>query len=130
MPGDTAISVSGLTKYYGELLAVDHISFNVGHGEFFGFLGPNGAGKTTTIRMLTNLTTPTEGSASILGFPVERRAIRLREQIGIIPEDPNVFDEFIIVVQHSRQQGHCFGKKPDDCRIVASFVALRHRSAA
>jgi len=53
------IEASGLTKYYDDFLAVDHISFNVEKGEIFGFLGPNGAGKTTTIRMLVGLTTPT-----------------------------------------------------------------------
>ena len=50
-----------LTKYYGDLLAVDHLSFSVKEGEIFGFLGPNGAGKTTTIRMLVGLTVPTGG---------------------------------------------------------------------
>ena len=51
-----------LTKYYGDLLAVDHLSFSVKEGEIFGFLGPNGAGKTTTIRMLVGLTVPTGGN--------------------------------------------------------------------
>ncbi len=90
---EAAISVADLTKYYGDLLAVDHASFEVGHGEFFGFLGPNGAGKTTTIRMLTNLTTPTEGGATILGYPISQQAVRVRELIGVIPETPNVFTE-------------------------------------
>lgn len=88
-----AIEVEELTKYYDELLAVDHISFRVEHGEFFGFLGPNGAGKTTTIKMLTNLITPSEGKAEILGMPVSRRAIRVRERMGVVPEAPNVFAE-------------------------------------
>jgi len=55
---DNAIEATGLTKYYGDFLAVDHISFQVKKGEIFGFLGPNGAGKTTTIRMLTGLSKP------------------------------------------------------------------------
>ena len=59
----SAIEVKNLTKSYGDLLAVDHIDFSVSHGEIFGFLGPNGAGKTTTTRMLTCISTPTEGSA-------------------------------------------------------------------
>ena len=92
-PSEAAVSVSGLTKYYGELLAVDHVSFEGARGEIFGVLGPNGAGKTTTIRMLTNLATPSEGEATILGYKVERSALRLREMMGVIPENPNVFDE-------------------------------------
>jgi len=88
-----AIEVEGLTKYYGDLLAVDHVSFEVEHGEFFGFLGPNGAGKTSTINMLTNLLIPSEGSAAILGIPVNPKAIKVREQIGVVPEVANVFAE-------------------------------------
>ena len=56
------IEVSDLTKHYGEILAIDRITFNVKEGEIFGFLGPNGAGKTTTIRMLTGLCRPTVGT--------------------------------------------------------------------
>lgn len=89
-----AIMVEELTKYYDDLLAVDHVSFDVARGEFLGFLGPNGAGKTTTIRMLTNLTTPSSGEGSILGYPIGRNSIRLRESIGVVPENPNVFAEF------------------------------------
>jgi len=64
---ESAVETTGLTKIYGSLLAVDHISFEVRQGEVFGFLGPNGAGKTTTIRMLTGLTHPTAGQVHILG---------------------------------------------------------------
>ena len=90
---EPAINVEGLTKYYDDLLAVDHVSFEVEQGEFFGFLGPNGAGKTSTIKMLTNLLTPSEGSAAILGMPVNPKAIKLRERIGVVPEIANVFAE-------------------------------------
>lgn len=60
------ITTRSLAKYYGSLLAVDHISMHVREGEIFGFLGPNGAGKTTTIRMLVGLTSPSEGTATII----------------------------------------------------------------
>ncbi len=63
---DYAVKVDDLTKYYGQLLAVDHISFEVKKGEFFGFLGPNGAGKTTTIRMLTGIIKKNDGEAKSL----------------------------------------------------------------
>ena len=68
MHSESVIEVSNLTKYYGKLLAVDHINFNVKKGEIFGFLGPNGAGKTTTIYLLTGVTKPTSGTALISGF--------------------------------------------------------------
>jgi ABC-2 type transport system ATP-binding protein len=64
---DNVIEAVNLTKYYGKVLAVDHINFEVKRREIFGFLGPNGAGKTTTIRMLTGLSRPTSGSAKVLG---------------------------------------------------------------
>ncbi|HOK19090.1 MAG TPA: ATP-binding cassette domain-containing protein, partial [Thermosynergistes sp.] len=70
MATPTAIKASGLVKRYGDLVAVDNISFDVEKGEFFGFLGPNGAGKTTTIRMLTGLSKPTAGKAELLGFDI------------------------------------------------------------
>ena len=70
MSEDIVIQASDLTKFYGEILAVDHINFDVKRGEIFGFLGPNGAGKTTTIRILTGLSKPTEGKASVLGFDI------------------------------------------------------------
>jgi len=71
---NTAIRVQGLTKYYGDFLAVDHIDFDVRQGEVFGFLGPNGAGKTTTQRMLTTLLEPTDGRIIINGRDLARDA--------------------------------------------------------
>jgi ABC-2 type transport system ATP-binding protein len=90
---ENAIEAVGLTKMYGRLLAVDHISFQVEKGEIFGFLGPNGAGKTTTIRMLTTLTKPSEGTAKIFGYDVQREPISAKERMGIVPEISNVYDE-------------------------------------
>ena len=88
-----AIEVANLTKYYGELLAVDHISFGVREGEIFGFLGPNGAGKTTTVRMLNTLLTPSEGTALIRGHDVVKDSYGAREDTGIVPENSNVYVE-------------------------------------
>jgi len=90
---DKAIRVSGLTKYYDDLLAVDHISFAVPQGQVFGFLGPNGAGKTTTIRLLTGLTRPTEGSARVLGHDLASEITRIKKAIGVVPETSNLYDE-------------------------------------
>ncbi|MGD2164215.1 MAG: ATP-binding cassette domain-containing protein [Anaerolineae bacterium] len=88
-----AIEVENLTKYYGDLLAVDHIDFQVRRGEVFGFLGPNGAGKTTTQRMLTTLLTPTEGRIRVLGHDLARDPIPVKRKMGLVPEESNVYTE-------------------------------------
>ena len=88
-----AIEVSNLTKYYGDLLAVDHINFEVHQGEVFGFLGPNGAGKTTTQRMLTTLLEPTEGRIIINGHDLAHDAYPVKRQMGLVPEESNVYTE-------------------------------------
>ena len=93
MSTEDSIVVSELSKRFGDLLAVDSVSFSVQAGEIFGFLGPNGAGKTTTLRMLTNLTRPTSGSASILGMDTVRDTLKVKAVIGIVPEASNVFNE-------------------------------------
>ncbi len=90
---DEAIQAIGLTKYYNDLLAVDHIDFSVRRGEIFGFLGPNGAGKTTTIRMLVGLTTPTEGTALVNGHDIRREIVEIKRRVGVVPENSNLYDE-------------------------------------
>ena len=90
---NNAIEVNNLTKYYGDQLAVDHIAFEVRQGEVFGFLGPNGAGKTTTQRMLTTLLQPTEGRIVINGHDLARDAYPVKRQMGLVPEESNVYTE-------------------------------------
>jgi ABC-2 type transport system ATP-binding protein len=90
---EQAIEVSNLTKKFGDFVAVDHITFQVKKGEIFGFLGPNGAGKTTTIRMLTGISVPTEGRATIMTHDVQRQPIEAKEQMGIVPDVSNVYNE-------------------------------------
>ena len=85
------IQVDNLTKRYGKLLAVDHISFKVEQGEFFGFLGPNGAGKTTTVRMLTGIIRADEGSASILGH--KAGSLGAKQMSGVLPEMANAYTD-------------------------------------
>ncbi len=88
-----AIEVSHLTKKFGSLTAVNDISFSVGEGETFGFLGPNGAGKTTTIRILTGVSRPTSGTATIFGHDIEHDTINARQSMGIVSENSNVYDD-------------------------------------
>lgn len=86
MQKPNAIEVSGLTKKFGDLTAVDNVSFNVSADEFFGFLGPNGAGKTTLIRMLTTLMKPTSGKAVVSCCGVSEEPKKVRERIGVVPQ--------------------------------------------
>lgn len=88
-----AIEAVDLTKYYGDFLAVDHINFTVGKGEIFGFLGPNGAGKSTTIRMLTGISSPSEGMASIMGFDIVKQPVEAKSIMGIVPDISNIYTE-------------------------------------
>lgn len=94
---EEAIQTIGLTKYYDDLLAVDHIDFSVRRGEIFGFLGPNGAGKTTTIRMLVGLTTPTEGKAIVNGLNILREIVEIKRRVGVVPENSNLYDELTVL---------------------------------
>jgi len=91
------IEASRLTKLYGDVLALDHITFNVREGETFGFLGPNGAGKTTTIRILTGLSRPTEGHARVLGYDVASEIVVAKRYIGVVPELSNLYDELSVM---------------------------------
>lgn len=86
------IEVENLVKRYGPTLAVDGISFTVKAGEILGFLGPNGAGKTTTMRMLTGYLPPTEGTAKIMGIDVEEEPLKVKGQIGYMPENVPLYD--------------------------------------
>jgi len=92
MAGNT-IEVKGLTKRFGDLLAVDHVSFDVKEGEIFGFLGPNGAGKSTTIRMLCTLSKPTEGTAKVAGHDIVKEDGKVRESIGLVSEKMIMYND-------------------------------------
>jgi len=85
------ISTQGLTRRFGELLAVDNVDLRVAPGQFFGFLGPNGAGKSTTIKMLTGLLAPSSGRIEILGLDLEKNPVEVKRQIGVVPEGMALF---------------------------------------
>ncbi|MBW1999719.1 MAG: ATP-binding cassette domain-containing protein [Deltaproteobacteria bacterium] len=86
---NAAIEVKDLTKFYGEVRAVDGISFEVRKGEFFGFLGPNGAGKTTTVRVLTGIISPDGGSARVMGH--QAGSLKAKQLMGVVPEMANAY---------------------------------------
>lgn len=91
-----SIKVSNLTKYYGENLAVDDISFEVNKGEILGFLGPNGAGKSTTMKIITTFLPPTSGKVSIDDFDVEENSINVRKKIGYLPEQNPLYTDMYV----------------------------------
>lgn len=87
------ITVTNLRKKFGELVAVDDVSFDVKKGEIFAFLGPNGAGKSTTIKMLTTLLQPTSGRITLAGHDPVQHPAAVRRAFGIVFQDPSVDDE-------------------------------------
>lgn len=90
---EAVIEVEGLTRKFGDLIAVNNISFTVKRGEIFAFLGPNGAGKTTTIRMLTTLSRPTSGKIIINGHDPVSEQDAARRSLGIVFQEPSLDDE-------------------------------------
>src|SRR5689334_20910367 len=98
-PGAAALSVRGLGKRFGERVAFEDLSFEIGHGEVFGFLGPNGAGKTTTVRTLGTLIEPTSGSATVAGIPLApENGVEIRRRISIMPESPGLYLRLSVAV--------------------------------
>ncbi|MHA1615252.1 MAG: ABC transporter ATP-binding protein [Candidatus Thorarchaeota archaeon] len=110
---EDVIVVESLTKHYGSLRAVDGISFQVKAGEIFGILGPNGAGKTTTVRMMTGVITPTSGSVTILGKDIREHALKIKEQISVLPETANVYVD-LTGQQNMVLFGKLYGLKTDE----------------
>src|SRR5690606_38514824 len=92
----SAIEVSGVTRRFGEFVAVIDASFSVATGEIFGFLGPNGAGKTTTIRMLTGLLRPSAGTARVAGLDVGRQSRQLRARIGYMSQSFSLYGDLTV----------------------------------
>ena len=91
--GETIIEIQGLTKRYGEVVAVDDLTLSINQGEVFGLLGPNGAGKTTTTLMLLGLTEPSAGVATINGFNCTREPIQVKRVVGYLPDNVGFYPE-------------------------------------
>jgi ABC-2 type transport system ATP-binding protein len=90
---ESVISVQNLTRRFGDFVAVDHVSFEVGQGEIVGYLGPNGSGKTTTIRMLLGLLEPSEGKATVLGYDAFRQSEDVRARAGYMSQKFALYDD-------------------------------------
>ncbi len=91
MSNNEIIIIKSLKKFFGEVKAVNGISFEVQQGEVFGLLGPNGAGKTTTIKLLLGLLEPNEGEMSVFGLNPERNEVAIKRRIGYVSEEPLIF---------------------------------------
>ncbi|MCB0220302.1 MAG: ATP-binding cassette domain-containing protein [Chrysiogenetes bacterium] len=90
------IEAAGLTKRFGEHLAIQDVTFRVENGEIMGFLGPNGAGKSTTMRILTGYLPPSAGTASIDGFDVLEHPMEVKRRVGYLPEQPPLYTELLV----------------------------------
>ena len=93
---DLAIRARGLTKRFGQLVAVNHVDLSVPRAHVYGFLGPNGSGKTTTIHMLCGLLTPTEGDVEVLGLRIPEQAEELRRRIGYMTQKFSLFEDLTV----------------------------------
>jgi ABC-2 type transport system ATP-binding protein len=110
---DLVIEAKGLTKKYGQAVAVDHISFSVGRGEIFGLLGPNGAGKTTTILMMLGLTEISEGEVSVLGFNPAREPLSVKRRVGYLPDTVGFYEQ-LTAADNLRYTARLIGFKADE----------------
>ena len=124
--GEPAIEAQGLTMRFGDFTAVDHVDLRIGRGEIFGFLGSNGCGKTTTMKMLTGLLPATEGTARLLGQPVDPHDLATRRRVGYMTQSFSLYGELSVrqnLVLHAR----LFGM--DEAVIPARVDAMAQRFA-
>ena len=122
-----AIDVENLTKRYGDLLAVNDISFNVRTGEVFAFLGPNGAGKTTTVEIIETIRTPTSGKVRLLGMDVTTRKRDIVPRIGVLPQGFSSFDR-ITVRETIQYYARLFGCRNTDVDGLIELANLKDKS--
>jgi ABC-2 type transport system ATP-binding protein len=124
---DYAIEVEKLTKRYGDLVAVDEISFTVKKGEVFALLGPNGAGKTTTVEIIDTIRTLTSGKVSLLGMDVTKQKLDIVARIGVLPQDFSSFDR-ITVKETLQYYSRLFSGPHADIDGLMELVNLTDRS--
>ena len=125
MAGD-AIVAAELTYWYRDLVAVDHVSFNVAEGEILGFLGPNGAGKTTTVKMLTGQLRPKAGKSVLLGVDVSKNVKKVQGQIGVCFEYTNLYEQ-MSAVENLILFARLFGIRQFDAGALLTRVGLAGR---
>jgi ABC-2 type transport system ATP-binding protein len=124
---DFAIEVANLTKKYGDIVAIDNISFNVYYGEIFSYLGPNGSGKTTTVEILACIRKPTFGTAKVLGFSIDKEENEIKKRIGILPQEFAYFD-LLTVKECIDSIGKIYGLKYDIKQILEVLDLWEYRN--
>jgi ABC-2 type transport system ATP-binding protein len=126
-----AVETEGLTKRYGDLLAVDSLNLSIEEGEIFGLLGPNGAGKTTTLSMLATLVKPTSGTGRVNGYDIRSHPADVRRSIGIVFQDPSSDDVLTgreNLYLHALMFGVPKGERRERIDYVLSLVDLQDRA--
>lgn len=130
---EPVISVEKLTRRFGDFTAVDHITFDVGRGEVFGFLGANGAGKTTAMRMLTGLLVPTSGKASVAGYDIRKQPEEIKKRIGYMSQKFSLYED-LTVRENIRLYGGIYGlgevalkRKSEDLIAMLNMEALQNK---
>jgi len=119
---EPVIITEGLTRKFGDFVAVDHISFQVNPGEVVGYLGPNGSGKTTTIRMLLGLLEPSDGRATVLGYDAFRQSEEVRARAGYMSQKFALYDD-LTVWENMEFYGGVYGIR-DKARIASTLDLL------
>jgi ABC-2 type transport system ATP-binding protein len=128
--GDAALVVDGLSKRFGDRVAVEGVSFDIAPGEVFGFLGPNGAGKTTTVRMLGTLIAPTSGSAVVAGIPLgPANGVEIRQRIAVMTENPGLYLR-LTVSENLEYFAGLYGLRHPEQRIAKALDAVNLRARA
>src|SRR5438552_4070048 len=123
-PSQSILEAQRLSKYYGPFVAVQDVSFRIGHGQVVALLGPNGAGKTTIMRMLTGYLGPSEGTASVSGLDVQRDRLTVAAQIGYLPENgPSYLD--MTPLEVLRFFGEARGLAPATLKERIEIVAVQ-----
>lgn len=122
---NNVIEVKSLVKKYGNFTAVDNISFSIKKGEIFAFLGPNGAGKTTTVEIMECLKSSTAGSVSILGYDIKKDEMKVKQKIGVLPQDFNAF-EWLTVYENIDYFAQMYSKHLNVDSLV-EMLSLEHK---
>ena len=128
------IEISGLTRYYGDLCALDHISLTIEKGKILGLLGPNGAGKTTAMRILTGYLAPTEGTVTVKGHSIDGGMLEIKKLIGYLPESAPVYQDMLVydylryVADIREMPGESREGKIREIAAICGLESVMHRS--